>query len=41
MGRFFLGSTAVLLFEPGRVGWSADIKAGDSVRMGQALGRWL
>lgn len=41
MGRFFLGSTAVLLFEPGRVDWNADMRAGDAVRMGQALGRWL
>lgn len=41
MGRFFLGSTVVLLFEPGRVEWDAALKAGDSVRMGQALGRWL
>lgn len=40
MGRFFLGSTAVLLFEPGRVDWNADMRAGDAVRMGQALGRW-
>lgn len=40
MGRFFLGSTVVLLFEPGRVEWLADLKAGDPVRMGQALGRW-
>ena len=40
MGRFFLGSTAVLLFEPGRVEWNADLRAGDSVWMGQALGRW-
>jgi phosphatidylserine decarboxylase len=41
MGRFFLGSTVVLLFEPGRVEWLEDFRAGDSVRMGQALGRWV
>lgn len=41
MGRFYLGSTVVLLFEPGRVEWREDIKPGDSVRMGQALGRRL
>ncbi|MEL1252009.1 archaetidylserine decarboxylase [Aurantiacibacter gilvus] len=41
MGRFFLGSTAVLLFEPGRVEWLGNLQAGDPVRMGQALGRWL
>jgi len=40
MGRFFLGSTVVLLFEPGQVEWLEEFKAGDSVRMGQALGRW-
>lgn len=40
MGRFFLGSTVVLLFEPGRVEWIETLRAGDSVRMGHALGRW-
>ncbi|RPF71565.1 archaetidylserine decarboxylase [Aurantiacibacter spongiae] len=40
MGRFILGSTCVLLFEPGRVEWLADRRAGDAVRMGEALGRW-
>lgn len=39
MGRFFLGSTVVMLFEPGRVEWLDGLKAGDSVRMGEALGR--
>lgn len=41
MGRFFLGSTVVLLFEPGRVEWLEQFSAGDSVRMGEALGRWV
>ncbi|MDE1467411.1 archaetidylserine decarboxylase [Aurantiacibacter sp. D1-12] len=41
MGRFFLGSTAILLFEPGKVEWDAGLSAGSPVRMGQALGRWL
>lgn len=41
MGRFFLGSTVVLLFEPGRVEWLDGLKAGDSLRMGQALARRL
>ena len=41
MGRFFLGSTAILLFEPGKVKWDAELSAGSPVRMGQALGRWL
>lgn len=40
MGRFFLGSTVVMLFEPGVLEWDADLQAGDNVRMGQSLGRW-
>ena len=40
MGRFFLGSTVVLLFEPGEVEWDESLSAGSSVRMGQAIGRW-
>lgn len=38
MGRFYLGSTVVLLFEPGQVAWLDGLKAGDPVRMGQAIG---
>ncbi len=41
MGRFYLGSTVVLLFEPGRVAWREDLKPGDPLRMGEALGRRL
>ncbi|MEE4317388.1 MAG: archaetidylserine decarboxylase [Erythrobacter sp.] len=41
MGRFYLGSTVVLLFEPGRVEWDASLSPGAPVRMGQALGRRL
>lgn len=41
MGRFYLGSTVVLLFEPGRVAWREDLKAGDPLRMGEALGQRL
>jgi phosphatidylserine decarboxylase len=41
MGRFYLGSTVVLLFEPGRVEWIEGLKAGDPLRMGQAIGRRL
>ncbi|PKP92435.1 MAG: phosphatidylserine decarboxylase [Alphaproteobacteria bacterium HGW-Alphaproteobacteria-14] len=40
MGRFYLGSTVVLLFEPGRVEWLEGLKAGDPVRMGQAIATW-
>jgi phosphatidylserine decarboxylase len=39
MGRFYLGSTVVLLFEPGRAVWLEEMKPGDPVRMGQAIGR--
>lgn len=39
IGRFYLGSTVVLLFEPGRVAWLDGLKPGDPVRMGQAIGR--
>lgn len=41
MGRFILGSTAVLLFEPGKVEWDESLKPGDAVRMGQAIGKRL
>ena len=39
MGRFLLGSTVILLFEPGKIEWLADLRAGDSLRMGQVLAR--
>jgi phosphatidylserine decarboxylase len=41
MGRFLLGSTVILLFEPGKIEWLAELKAGSTVRMGQALARKL
>ena len=41
IGRFILGSTVVLLFEPGKVEWDARLKAGAAVCMGQAIGRRL
>ncbi|UYV17282.1 archaetidylserine decarboxylase [Porphyrobacter sp. ULC335] len=41
MGRFYLGSTVVVLFEPGRVEWREDLKPGDPLRMGQAIGQRL
>lgn len=41
MGRFYLGSTVVLLFEPGRVAWREGLKAGDALRMGEAIARRL
>ena len=39
MGRFNMGSTVILLFEPGRVEWLEELKAGDAVVMGQAIGK--
>jgi phosphatidylserine decarboxylase len=38
MGRFYLGSTVVLLFEPGRAVWRKGLRPGDPVRMGEAIG---
>jgi phosphatidylserine decarboxylase len=33
-----MGSTVILLFEPGRVVWDAGLVAGAAVRMGQRIG---
>lgn len=41
MGRFYLGSTVVLLFEPGRVEWLEALAPGDKLRMGEVIGRRL
>ena len=41
MGRFYLGSTVVLLFEQGRVEWLPELEPGSSVRMGQAIAKRL
>jgi phosphatidylserine decarboxylase len=38
MGRFKLGSTAILLFGPNAIQWQAALVAGTPVRMGQKLG---
>jgi len=38
MGRFKLGSTAIILFGPGRTQWTESLKTGDAVRMGQRMG---
>lgn len=37
MGRFYLGSTVVLLFEPGRVEWLDHLAAGTPLRMGEPI----
>jgi len=41
MGRFYLGSTVVLLFEPGRVAWREGLAPGAPLRMGEAIARRL
>ncbi|MGQ0711584.1 MAG: archaetidylserine decarboxylase [Rhodoferax sp.] len=38
MGHFLLGSTVVLLFEPGRVGWNPQWSPARPVRMGETMG---
>lgn len=39
MGRFKLGSTAIVLFGPEQVQWAEQLSAGSTVQMGQGLGR--
>ena len=41
MGRFYLGSTVVLLFEPGRVEWCEHLQAGTPLRMGEPIAQRL
>lgn len=41
MGRFYLGSTVVLVFEPGRVEWLEHLQPGSPLRMGEAIARRL
>jgi phosphatidylserine decarboxylase len=41
LGRFNMGSTIILLFEPHRMRWDSDLRAGSSVRLGQSIGRAL
>jgi len=38
LGRFYLGSTAIVLFGPDVIDWRADLAAGSPVRMGEAFG---
>lgn len=40
MGRFYLGSTAVVLFQNGACEWSPELAAGSPLRLGQAIGRY-
>ncbi len=39
LGRFNMGSTVILLFEPRRVRWLANVQAGMAVQLGQSIGR--
>jgi phosphatidylserine decarboxylase len=39
IGRFNLGSTVVVVFEPNAVRWEPPLRDGTTVLMGQALGR--
>ncbi|WP_018716966.1 archaetidylserine decarboxylase [Arhodomonas aquaeolei] len=41
MGRFNMGSTAILLYPRGRVDWATDLRPGRHLRMGEAIGRHL
>ena len=40
-GRFNMGSTIILLFEPQRMLWDTHLRAGAIVRLGQPIGRAL
>ncbi len=39
LGRFNMGSTVILLFEPNRVQWHPLLRAGSVVHLGRAIGR--
>jgi phosphatidylserine decarboxylase len=39
MGRFNMGSTVILITAPDMIDWLPNMKAGDSVYVGQPLGR--
>ncbi len=39
MGRFLLGSTVILLFEPGKIAWREGLKPLDKVRMGEGIAK--
>ncbi len=38
LGRFLLGSTAIVVFGPGMAAWRGDLAAGSPVRMGEQIG---
>ncbi|MDP6183561.1 MAG: phosphatidylserine decarboxylase, partial [Gammaproteobacteria bacterium] len=37
LGRFNMGSTVIVLAEPGRIIWDAGLTNGDPVRVGQRI----
>lgn len=39
MGRFNAGSTVMVLFPAGEIEWYESLRAGDAVRMGEAIGK--
>lgn len=41
LGRFYLGSTAIVLFEENKMQWDAEFKANSDVEMGKVLGHIL
>jgi phosphatidylserine decarboxylase len=41
LGRFNMGSTVILLFEPNRVEWHSMLRAGSVVQLGQSIGHGL
>ena len=38
LGRFNMGSTVILIFEPNRARWAPGVHAGSVVRLGRSLG---
>ncbi len=38
LGMFEMGSTVILVFEPGRVKWDESLQPGAPVRLGQRIG---
>jgi phosphatidylserine decarboxylase len=38
LGRFNMGSTVILLFEPNRARWNPHVRAGGVVRLGESIG---
>jgi phosphatidylserine decarboxylase len=41
LGRFNMGSTVILLFEPNRMRWDPRLRAGSIVRLGEPIGRMV